>query len=132
MSNYKLETVSMSENPDFLNKESLGEMITELRSQYDEQPDNERDYKRELMQDIKKISAFIQDMEEEGCDDWEIAGLVREPLFEGHIREQINDCYDLESVPAFIRSNIDWAGVAQDCQHDYSCYEFNGETYLGQ
>jgi hypothetical protein len=57
--------------------------------------------------------------------------LISEGYFEDYCKELVSDLgYLPDSLPDFISSNIDWAGVASDLQQDYTNIKFDGEDYL--
>ena len=56
--------------------------------------------------------------------------LIPEDDFTEYCRDMVEDCYDLSTVPEFIKDNIDWDGVASDLSVDYSEIEYQGKIYL--
>lgn len=62
--------------------------------------------------------------------------LIPEDEMEDYVKRLYEDTYDLDfsDLPYNISSNIsiDWEQVAHDASHDYSCIEFDGETYFYQ
>lgn len=58
------------------------------------------------------------------------ATLIEEDEFEDYCKDLVEDCYDLDNVPGFIKYNINWSGIASDLSVDYSEVNYQGESYL--
>jgi len=65
------------------------------------------------------------------ASDWHYgATLIRESYFTNYCRDLVQDIGDLpRELPAYIEDNIDWDGVADDLQVDYTSVDFDGITY---
>lgn len=131
-----LKTIPTHELPDFLNKESLEELIADRESYLDDVSDVEGVTDRDdVKADIATIQAFIDEMEDSNCDDWGASGLIRDGLpFSDYIRETIEDCEgeSLKNLPWYIKDAIDWDQVSDTCLSDYTDYSFGGLTYWGR
>lgn len=65
------------------------------------------------------------------CPDWKYGvTLIRDSYFQEYAEELIKDIGDLPAeLPGYIEAHIDWKGVADDIQQDYTSGEFDGVTY---
>lgn len=125
-----LKTIPTYDLPDYLNKESLEELIADRENFLEGNTDRD-----DVKADIATIKAFIAEMEDSNCEDWESCGLIRDGLpFSDYIRETIEDCEgeSLGKLPWYIKDAIDWDQVAETCKQDYTSYEFGGLTYWGR
>lgn len=58
------------------------------------------------------------------------AFFVRDSYWTDYCEELVKDIGDIpDNLPGYIENNIDWDGVAEDLQADYSDYDFDGVTY---
>lgn len=56
--------------------------------------------------------------------------MIPEGDFEDYAREMVEDLGSIPGdLPAFIRNNIDWSGVAKDLSADYTIVTYQGEDY---
>jgi hypothetical protein len=81
----------------------------------------------EELKSLKKLAG-----EAEGyASDWRYGEtLIRDSYFEECAEELVKDIGDLpKDLPSYIENNIDWKGVAEDIQQDYTSVEFDGVTY---
>lgn len=64
----------------------------------------------------QELHVSLADLANEG------AVLIRDSAFRDYIRDECEEIYALDTIeiPAVIRDNIDWDGVADDCRSDYS------------
>lgn len=80
---------------------------------------------------IREITDLRNDIDGYAGDNFEDGiQLILEEDFKEYCEELVNDCYDLNSLPDFVKYNIDWEGVANELRGDYSEVEFRGDTYL--
>lgn len=92
--------------------------------------DDLRNQKAGLEDELRPLKLFADDAE--NCSsDWKYgATLIRDSYFEDFARQEVEDVGDLpKDLPWYIESNINWEGVAEDLQQDYSSVEFDGVTY---
>lgn len=73
----------------------------------------------------------LQDQAEGYCDWHNGATLIRERHLRDYIQEQIEDTDSecLKALPSYIRDNIDWEGVCNDLESDYTEVDFDGTSY---
>lgn len=78
-----------------------------------------------------KALLSLQDELEGYAPDWNHGcTLIRDSYFTEYCKELVNDIGDLpRDLPAYIENNINWEGVAEDLQVDYTSGEFDGVTY---
>lgn len=81
-------------------------------------------------QELKALQAFADEFEGY-CPDWKYGvTLVRESHWVEYCKELVKDTDGLPSdLPEYIENNINWDGVAEDLQVDYTSGEFDGVTY---
>lgn len=55
---------------------------------------------------------------------------IRDTYFKEYIQDKFKSMYSIiKELPNVLMYNIDWQGVADDCQSDYDSTEINGVTY---
>lgn len=76
--------------------------------------------------DLKMWTEVRDKMSNYGADT-----LISEDVWSEYARTLVDDLGDvaLDDLPGYIRNNIDWYGVADDLQSDYSCIDIDGTTY---
>jgi len=133
ISEAEAEAQELDDDKDADEIEQIENNIDGLRTDISDIEDNIktiRDDISEAEEELNPLKAFAD--EAEGyAPDWNYgATLVRDSYFEDYARELVNDIGDLPSeLPAYIENNIDWEGVADDIQADYSSVDFDGEEY---
>lgn len=79
--------------------------------------------------ELKSLLAFRDEMQDY-CEWRDGASLIRETYFTEYIKEEVNDTGDLpKDLPSYIENNINWDGVAEDLQADYTSGDYDGVTY---
>jgi len=87
-------------------------------------------WKEDWFTELEVIEA-INDLENEVGSEWSYGvTLIEEDDFEDYCEEFVEDCYALNSIPQWIKNNINWSGIADDMKQDYTEVNFRGETYL--
>ncbi len=63
--------------------------------------------------------------------DWNYGStMIRDSYFEEYAEQLVKDIGDLpDDLPSYIANNIDWKGVAEDLQQDYTEVDFDGVAY---
>jgi hypothetical protein len=81
-------------------------------------------------QELKALIS-LRDELEDYCPDWKYGTtLIRESYWVEYCRELVKDTDGLpDNLPSYIEDNINWDGVADDLQTDYTSGEFDGVTY---
>jgi|WetSurMetagenome_2_1015567.scaffolds.fasta_scaffold1749174_1 hypothetical protein len=75
---------------------------------------------QEELEELRQLKSDI------GVDWGYSVDLIPEKEFNKYIQEEIEEEFD---IPEILRGNIDWQGVADDVQSDYSSVEYQGVTY---
>ena len=90
------------------------------------------DNRNELPADeLQPYLDFAEEFEDYAEDYHYGAIAIRYDHFAEYARELVYDVGCIpDNLPGWIESNIDWAGVADDLEHDYSGIEFDGTLYL--
>ena len=135
-----------------MNTRDLAEKREELQTDL---VDSFNDYFDTEIEDFDELIKHIDDSENEDVQEWrydnsddfehieeideledEISEffhgeiLIHEDDFTEYCEDMVNDCYDIENIPSFIKDNIDWEGVASDLEVDYTNVTYQGESYL--
>jgi len=122
-----------SENdlPDYLNTEAPQNQPAIIKNWTDEQAEkwgewDDSDDGQEL-----KVLLSLRDDLEGYCDDWRHGvTLIRESAWIDYCKDLVSDLGALpRDLPEYIAGNINWEGVAEDLQQDYTSAEFDGVTY---
>jgi hypothetical protein len=81
-------------------------------------------------EELKTLYALRDDLMDY-CPDWTHGTtLIRESYWVKYCREFVDDVGDMpRNLPDYIESNINWEGVAEDLQQDYTSGDFDGVTY---
>ena len=106
--------------------EDFDELTKHISNSEDEDVEEWRDDK---VYDFEHIDE-INELEDEISEFPFGATLIPEDEFEDYCKDLVEDCYDLDNVPEFIKNNINWSGIASDLSVDYSEIKYQGETYL--
>lgn len=120
-------------------KSDLESALSELKEELEGETDEEEH------KDIKaQIESAEKELEEWGDDEYkalkafwdDIEGyvsegetLIRDSHFADYAREYCNDVFGMSEIPDLLQNNINWEGVAEDLQADYSSAEWDGITY---
>lgn len=87
----------------------------------------------DLQDEAKEYLALkkLQDEAEGYCDWTHGATLIRRTHFKDYCKELVADIGDMpKDLPSYIENNINWDGVADDLEADYTTVEFDGVEYL--
>lgn len=131
------------------------ELDTELRETYEEHMEIERDLDgedarldfeqwvekvasnefraaHELAVEYRAIAAIREEIEGYAGDGMDGTTLVAESYFVEHIREIIEDCYEMPKHTGwpFNHMKMDWEGAANEARSDYTEIEIEGVTFL--
>jgi hypothetical protein len=81
-------------------------------------------------EELKALLA-VQEEAEGYCPDWKYgASLIRESFFTQYCKDLTKEIGGLpKEIPGYIENNINWDGVAEDLQADYTSVDFDGVTY---
>lgn len=85
--------------------------------------------------ELKNLSSLMEEFcgygeDEQWRGDWYPITLIRDSYWEEYCEDMVKDIGDLpDNIPSYLYSNIDWKGVAEDLQVDYTSGEFDGVTY---
>lgn len=131
----------ISNSDDVIDSRDVIERIDELQEERDnlEFMDDEEKTLEERQEDwddteegeeLKALKA-LQDEMEGYAPDWSYGcTLIRDSYFTEYCKELVKDIGDLpKNLPGYIENNINWDGVAEDLQVDYTSGEFDGVTY---
>lgn len=112
--------MGVSNSDDIIDSREVVDRIEELKYS------NDKDDIEEL-----RILEELADEASSNCNEWgEGAQLIRDSYFTEYAREFVQDMGDLpSSLPSYIENNIDWDGVANDIQDDFSSVNFDGVEY---
>ena len=122
-------------------KQQILDSFLENFPQYEDMPDTFEDIRFEYEEikswkecwehELKEIEE-INELENEVGREWDYGvTLISEDDFEEYCEDFCEEVgYVSSDLPAFIRNNIDWAGVAEEMEQDFSAVEFRGTTYL--
>lgn len=106
------------ENLEFMDDEE--KTLEERQAEWDESEEGE---------ELKHLKA-LQDELEDYCPDWRFGvTLIRESYFTEYCKDLVKEIDALPSLPQYIESNINWDGVAEYLQADYTSGEFDDVTY---
>lgn len=79
--------------------------------------------------ELENLKALRDDLEGY-CPDWRHGvTLIRESYWVEYCKEYIKDCCSLNEIPQILQDNINWDGVAEDLQQDYTSGDYDGVTY---
>lgn len=108
----------MDNNQNIIDSRELIEFIDDNR---DELPANE----------LQPYLDFAEEFED-CAEDYHYGSVaIRYDHFAEYARELVYDLgYIPDNLPGWIECNIDWAGVTDDLEEDYSIIEFDGVVYL--
>ncbi len=87
-------------------------------------------------EEYRSLQALLNECDGKGGDhqwrgDWYPVTLIRESYFEEYAEQLASDIYGKEINSATWPFNcIDWERAANELRIDYTCVEFDGETYL--
>lgn len=111
---------------------------------------------RDKFEEDNELSPYVGEgmNEDEKWDEWEDSGdaeelkilkslqdqgtgygfgsetLIRDSYFVEYCEELVKDIGDLpDDLPGYIEANINWEGVANDLQADYTSLDYDGVTY---
>jgi len=81
-------------------------------------------------EDLNALYSLRDDLEDY-CPDWRYGTtLIRESYWVEYCKDMVEELGELpKGLPDFIESNINWQGVAEDLQQDYTSGEYDGVTY---
>jgi hypothetical protein len=130
------------DHSDYLDIRDLSQLAADCGDILEDE-DSDEDEVTEAKETLVKLAAFAADRghacneedaaEIEGALDsigYNEPTLIADSYFEESCKELVTDCgYLPKDLPAFIESNIDWSGVADDLKADYTEVTLDGETY---
>lgn len=108
--------------------EEMTESFEDIRFE-EEEIESWKGYFLDDLQSIKEID----DLEDEiSSSEWDYGlQLIDEDDFQEYCEDLVSEIGDLpKDLPSYISNNIDWSGVSEDLQVDYSEVEFRGTNYL--
>lgn len=109
-----------SERADLESMDDVEKSLDERFKEWDESDEG---------QELKHLTALRDDLEGY-CPDWRHGvTLIRESYWVEYCKEYIKDVYSLREVPDILKDNINWEGVAEDLQQDFTSGDFDGVTY---
>lgn len=82
------------------------------------------------LEDIQHLQSFHDELE--GYGDFEYgATLIHRDYFTDYCKDLLEDCGDLpRDLPFYIENNINWGGVANDLEMDYTSATIDNQEYL--
>ena len=111
------------EKEDVLDSRDLQERIDYLESFDEEELDDSEKEELESLKELKEESDF-------GEWDWG-QFFIKRGYWVEYCENMVKDIGDLpRELPSYIQNNIDWDGVADDIEQDYSVVNFGREEYL--
>ena len=111
------------EKEDVLDSRDLQERIDYLESFDEEELDDSEKEELESLKELKEESDF-------GEWDWG-QFFIKRGYWVKYCENMVKDIGDLpRELPSYIQDNIDWDGVADDIEQDYSVVNFGREEYL--
>ena len=79
--------------------------------------------------DAERLAA-LQELDRAGIEDWQHgAQLIRDDHFQDYAEDLADDLGLTGRGEEWPFTCIDWVQAARELQHDYTPYEFDGETY---
>jgi hypothetical protein len=115
--------------------------------------DKSIDFRKDIIdsRDIKDRISYLEISEPEDLSDWEKEELdilhdveedfdfrywkdgitfINDNYFTEYTEEYVKDVGDMpQNLPSILYNNIDWDGVAEDLQQDYSSIDIDSETF---
>ncbi len=93
--------------------------------------DADSDFDEDERKELKALKA-LQEEAEGYAPDWNHgATLISRSHFVDYCQELVKDIGDMpKELPDYIANNIDWKGVADDLEADYTTVDFDGQEYL--
>lgn len=124
-------------------KSDLESALSELKEELEDETDEEEqtDIKAQIESAEKALEEWEESSEGEELKElkafWDelegyVSGgetLIRDSYFSDYAKEFCRDVYGMEDIPDLLQNNINWEGVAEDLQADYSSAEWDGVTY---
>lgn len=132
------------ENKDFWDLRDLAELAEECRDILDPESEEDADERQEALEVLAKLSGLADDLNQsnDATDGDSVSEalndamgyygptLVSESYWEDYAKETVIDFgYISDDMPEMIRNNIDWSGIAEDMQQDYTCVTFDGNDW---
>jgi hypothetical protein len=133
------------ENQDVWDLRDLAELAEECGYEIEDA----ENYDAEDVEDSKATLAKLADLAEDlnqSCDHYDadsvaaalraasdnsVSPLIAESYFEDYVKQDMVELgYIPDELPWFISNNIDWSGVAEDVQSDYTNISFDGGDWL--
>lgn len=98
----------------------------------DEQSDKWTEWDESEEGEELKALLKLQDEAEGYASDWIYgATLIRKTYFVEYCKDLVNDIGDMpKNLPGYIENNINWQGVADDLEIDYTEVDYDGVEYL--
>lgn len=88
------------------------------------------DYADEIAE-YDEIEQFCSELEDYSADFRYGEAVIHENYFEEYCEQFIKDCgFIADNTPTIIENNIDWGGIADDMEQDYTRVEYQGSDYL--
>ena len=103
------------------------ERFEELRDSCDE------NFNAEEYEEFHRLKSLLEECKGKGGDekwegDWYPGILIHESYFTDYAQELCEECGDVSGdLPFYIV--VDWEATAKNIQQDYTCIDFDGETY---
>lgn len=85
----------------------------------------------ELIQEYEQIKDFCNELEYCTSEFKHGETIIHENYFQEYCEEFVKECgYISDNIPSIIENNIDWSGIADDMEQDYSRVTYQSEDYL--
>lgn len=104
----------------------LQDAVDDAESDLTKAKDDLEEWDTDNAYDLRMWTEVRDEMSNYGADT-----LINEDVWSEYARTLVEDMgdVDLDSIPGYIRNNINWDGVADDLQSDYSCIDIDGTTF---
>jgi len=139
-----MKTIEISNMDDVIDSRDIIARIEELESMREDLKSEIDDTNTEIVEAKKALQEFDESEEGEeltilknlaeagsASPDWEYGeSLIRDSYFAEYAEELCNDIGDIpEKLPWYIANHIDWYGVANELQADYTEVSYDGTSY---
>ena len=129
----ELESSELDDDIDAFELEELEDNIENLQSDIDSIEDNISTIRNDITEAEEELTPLTElaSYAENYAGDWQYGeALIRDSYFTEYAKQLVTDIGDLPfNLPGYIENNIDWSGVADDIQMDYTSVDFDGVEY---
>jgi hypothetical protein len=117
---------------DTIDSRDIIEELNELEQELIDHIENggtEENFDKNDMEDLEILRSW-NDLGDD-INDWDYGvQLIHDNYFQEYVEQLVEDIGDIpDDLPYYIKSNIDWKGVAEAIQQDYTPIELSYETY---